>query len=96
MPLQGVQGKVAQLRANELDTGFGPPSDFIDVEAVVLLNGRDGGLGFQLRNDENLAVRQAMFDLLRDAFNTQTMVAIDYDITDKATNGVIVRVTLIR
>jgi hypothetical protein len=37
-------------------------------------------MGFQLRNDESRPVRQGMLDLLRDAFNHNWTVVIDYTI----------------
>jgi hypothetical protein len=90
-----VVGQISQLRANELDDAFGSPADQINAEVIVLLRGRDGGLGLQLRDgDPRLPARQAMFELLQDAASTQTTVAIDYDVETGATNGYIVRVTL--
>jgi hypothetical protein len=62
-------GNLVFLRANDLGTGYGPPTDFLDVEAVFIQNSlSDGARGFQMRNDQYLPARQAMFSLLRDAF----------------------------
>jgi hypothetical protein len=48
-------GKIIFLRAHDLGTGYGPPNDFLDVEAVFILNSLgEGAYGFQLRNDDNL------------------------------------------
>jgi PASTA domain len=89
-------GKVSFLRVHDVGTGFGPPSDFIDVEVVIQLNTKPGeSYGFQLRNDANRAARQGMLDLLRDAFNSNRTVSVDYNITPPKKNGVIVRVALI-
>jgi hypothetical protein len=91
----GATGKITFLRVHDVGTGFGPPTDFIDVEAVIQLNTKPGmSFGFQLRNDNNRAARQGMLDLLRDAFNNNWTVVIDYLITPPKKNGVIIRVAL--
>ena len=47
-------GRITFLRVHDVGTGFGPPSDFIDVEVVVQINTKPGeSFGFQLRNDAN-------------------------------------------
>jgi hypothetical protein len=46
-------GKLAFLRVHEVGSGFGPNSDFIDVEVVCGVQGKDGGFGCTLRNDNN-------------------------------------------
>lgn len=74
-----ASGKVTLLRVHDLGTGYGPPSDFIDVEAVLWLDSQPGkAFGFQLRNDQFLPARQGMLDLLRDAFANNWNVSIDY------------------
>ena len=79
--VRSSNGKITFLRVHDVGTGFGPPSDSIDVEVVIQLNGNTTeSFGFQLRNDNNRAARQGMLDLLRDAFNNNWTVAIDYDI----------------
>jgi hypothetical protein len=90
-------GRITFLRVHDVGTGFGPPSDFIDVEVVVQLDTRPGeSFGFQLRVDANRAARQGMLDLLRDAFDNNVNVTIDYDIQPPRKNGVIIRVALRR
>jgi hypothetical protein len=90
-------GNVVFLRAHDLGTGFGPPTDQLDVEAVFSLNAiADGAMGFQLRNDNNLPARQAMFSLLRDAFVNNLPVTADYLIDPGKKNGIAIRVALIR
>src|SRR6516162_5249401 len=90
-------GKIIFLRANDLGTGYGPPSDFLDVEAEFILNSLgEGAYGFQLRNDDNLPARQAMFSLLRDAFVNDLTVIADYLIDPGKENGVAIRVALTR
>lgn len=88
-------GKLTFLRVHDVGTGWGPPSDFIDVEVVVRLNSAPSqAYGFQLRDDENRVARQAMLDLLRDAFVNNITVRIDYDIDPGNNNGIIFRVAL--
>jgi hypothetical protein len=90
-------GKIIFLRAHDLGTGYGPPNDQLDVEAVFILNAiGDGAYGFQLRNDDKLPARQAMFSLLRDAFVNNLPVTADYLIDPGKKNGIAIRVALIR
>jgi hypothetical protein len=90
-------GKIVFLRAHDLGTGFGPPTDQIDVEAVFILNAvAEGAFGFQLRNDDKLPARQAMFGLLRDAFVNNLPVTADYLIDPGKKNGIAIRVALTR
>lgn len=88
-------GKLTFLRVHDVGSGFGPNSDFIDVEVVAQLDSQPGkSFGFQVRNDAQRAARQGMLDLLRDAFNHNWTVVIDYDIEPGKNNGVIIRVAL--
>src|SRR5215471_15166382 len=90
-------GKIVFLRAHDLGTGFGPPNDALDVEAVFCLNTiNDGAMGFQLRNDNNLPARQAMFSLLRDAFVNNLPVTADFLIDPGKKNGTAIRIALIK
>jgi hypothetical protein len=90
-------GKIVFLLANDLGTSYGPPNDQLDDEAVFILNAiGDGAYGFQLRNDDNLPARQAMFSLLRDAFVNNLTVITDYLIDPSKQNGTAIRVALIR
>jgi hypothetical protein len=90
-----TKGTITFLRVHDVGTGYGPPSDFLDVEVVILLNTAPGkGFGFQLRNDNNRPARQGMLDLLRDAFTNNLPVLIDYNVTPPKKNGVIIRVAL--
>jgi hypothetical protein len=90
-------GRIVFLRAHDLGTGYGPPDDYLDVEAVFILNALDeGAYGFQLRNDAYLPARQAMFALLRDAFVNDLLVITDYLIEPGKQNGTAIRVALTR
>jgi hypothetical protein len=95
MPLLESSGKLTFLRAHDVGTGWGPPTDFIDVEVVAKLNSLPTqAFGFQLRNDAERVTRQGMLSLLRDAFNNNWTVTLDYNIDPGKTNGIIIRVAL--
>ena len=95
MALLQSSGKLTLLRVHDRGTKYGPPSDQIDVEAVIQLNTAAGkAFGFQLRNDSQRPARQGMLDLLRDAFNNNWTVTVDYDLPTGKKNGVIIRVWL--
>jgi hypothetical protein len=90
-------GKLTFLRAHDLGSGFGPQSDFIDVEVVAKLDSEPvRAMGFQLRDDKELSARQGMLDLLREAFSRNLTVVLDYSIDLDAgkKNGVILRTAL--
>jgi hypothetical protein len=90
-------GKIVFLRAHDVGTAYGPPNDQLDVEAVFILNAfGEGAYGFQLRNDDYLPARQAMFSLLREAFANNFTVIADYYIEPGRINGTAIRVALIR
>jgi hypothetical protein len=90
-----ASGKVTLLRVHDMGTKYGPPTDQIDVEVVIWLDSQPGkAFGFQLRNDGNRPARQGMLDILRDAFNNNWTVTIDYDIDPDKKNGVIIRAWL--
>lgn len=91
--LLGATGKITMLRTHDIGTKYGPPTDQIDVEAVIQLDTKPGmAFGFQLRNDNQRIAREGMLDLIRDAFRNNWTVRIDYSITPPKKNGVIIRV----
>jgi hypothetical protein len=93
--LLNANGKISFLRVHDVGTGYGPPNDFIDVEVVTQLNTQAGkSFGFQLRNDGNRAAREGMLGLLRDAYNNNWTVSVDYNINAGKNNGIIIRVML--
>lgn len=97
MALLQTTGKLTFLRVHDLGTGWGPPTDQINVEVVVKLNTQpDRAMGFQLRNDSKRPARQGMLDLLRDAFNNDWNVNVQYDLDPGKKNGVIIRVALLK
>jgi len=96
LQLRSATGKLAFLRVHNVGTGFGPPSDFIDVEVVIGIKQVTGGFGFKLRNETNGFAHQGMLDLLRDAFNADTAVNVEYQVDPGEfgkVNGTIIRVT---
>jgi len=95
MALLESSGRLTFLRVHDVGTGFGPPTDFIDVEVVIKLDSKpNNAFGFQLRNDTNRPPRAGMLDLLRDAFSHNWVVVIDYNLDAGKTNGVIIRTAL--
>lgn len=92
-----ASGKITVLRVHDVGTKYGPPQDQIDVETVIQLNTQPGkSFGFQLRNDSNEPAREGMLGLLKDAFNNNWTVTIDYKIDPPKKNGIIIRVWLSR
>jgi hypothetical protein len=90
--LANTQGRITFLRVHDLGTGFGPPTDFIDGEVVIVLDTLPGrAFGFQLRADSKESVAHGMLDLLRDAYGRNSRVTIDY-IRTGLRNGRLVRV----
>ena len=90
--LLAIEGIPIFLRAHDVGTGFGPPGDVIDGEAVVRLDtAPHRAFGFQLRTDGGEGAHHGMLDLLRDAFDRRHRVRIEY-IRTGFRNGRIVRV----
>lgn len=90
-----ARGRISLLRVHDVGTGYGPPSDSIDGEVIVQLDTEPGrAFGFQLRKDDTLAARRRLLDLLRDAFNNDRTVAIDYRRTG-LTNGTLIRASVL-
>jgi hypothetical protein len=95
--LKNSQGKLTFLRAHDEGTGFGPPNDQLDVEVVFILDSDpQAAFGFQLRDDDNQPVREAMVGLLRDAFVHGLTVSTDYLVDPGKVNGLAFRIALIK
>jgi hypothetical protein len=89
------EGKLTLLRVHDVGTGFGPPSDFIDVEVVIRLDSQpERAFGFQLRADADEAARRAMLDLLRTAFNENKTVRVDY-VSTGGSNSTLIRTMIL-
>ena len=95
MGVVNTSGRLSLLRVHDRGTKFGPPNDQIDVEVVLAFVGRpDDFFGFQLRTDANAAVREGMLGLLRDGFNHNWIVNLDFDQQPNRRNSVLFRVWL--
>ena len=94
--LGAKQGKINFLRVHDAG-GWGPPSDFIDVECVIRFLGEpDKAYGFQLRVDPHGNAHSGMLDIVRDAFNHDWEIGINYWIEPDKKNGIIIRVWLVK
>lgn len=83
-------GILTMLRAHEIGSGFGPPTDFIDAEIIFQLTGQPGfTYGLNLRADGKEASHRAMLDLLRDAFNSARRIRVEYSVNSPTTGRVI-------
>ncbi len=88
MPIINVKGHVTLLRAHDPGTGYGAAPDFLDADAVFQLDTEPGRtFGFTLRNDTDRVAHQAMFDLLRHAFEHDHPVQADIELATGMTNG---------
>jgi len=95
--LKASSGKVIFLRAHEVGSGWGPPTDFLDVEVVFMLDSDpSSAFGFQLRSDGSEPTRHAMFATLNDAYAHDLQVAVDYFVDPGKQNGRAIRVALSR
>ena len=95
MGVVNTSGRLSLLRVHDRGTKFGPPNDQIDVEVVLAFVGRPNDFfGFQLRTDANAAVREGMLGLLRDGFNHNWIVNLDFDQQPNRRNSVLFRVWL--
>lgn len=72
-------GRLTLLRAHDVGTKFGPPDDQLDVEVVVRIDSEPGhSFGFQLRNDGDREANEGMLSLLREAFERNARVRIEF------------------
>ena len=94
--LYATTGQITYLRAHALGSGWGPPTDFIDVEIIVKLDSQPGkAFGFQLRdNNSDTSLRKAMFDILLKAYKNNWPVTIDFYLDPGKNNGIVHRVQL--
>ena len=87
-----AEGKLTFLRAHDVGTKFGPLTDQLDVEVVVRLDSEPtSAFGFQLRAGANEVANRGMLDLLRNAFNENRRIGLEYRRTG-VSSGVILRV----
>jgi len=77
--LQATTGQISLLRINDVGTGYGPPEDFLDAEVIVLLDSEpEKAFGLQLRSDANRPMADGMLGLLRDCFNRNRPVRLEF------------------
>lgn len=90
-----TSGKLNFLRVHDVNTGYGPNNDQLNAEVIIKFsNNSQKAYGFQLRDNTNKFTHQGMLDLLRDAFNNNHTVTIDFEIEPGKNNGKIIRVWL--
>ncbi|TMG80991.1 MAG: hypothetical protein E6H74_13785 [Betaproteobacteria bacterium] len=90
--LQVAIGNITLLRVHDLETGFGPPDDELDAEAIVLLDTEpEKAFGFKLRTGADRPDAHGKLLALRDAFDNNRRVRLEFLRTGCRT-GQIVRV----
>jgi hypothetical protein len=90
--LQAATGRITLLRAHERGTKFGPPDDQLDAEVIAMLDTEpEKAFGFQLRTGADQPDAEGKLNLLRDAFNNNRRVRLEFLRTGCRT-GKIVRV----
>lgn len=77
--LQAAQGRITLLRVHDEGTGYGPPNDFLDGEVVVWLDTQpEKAFGVRLRADGDRQSAEGMFALLRNCFNSDRPVRVEF------------------
>lgn len=90
--LQVAAGTITLLRVHDQGTGFGPADDLLDAEVIVLLDTEpEKAFGFKLRTGDDRADAAGKLRVLRDAFNSNRRVRLEFRRTGCRT-GRIVRV----
>jgi hypothetical protein len=86
-------GNISYLRVHRESSKYGPPRDQIDAEVIVKLANADPlAFGIPLKTGKGLPAAQAMFAILRDAFNANEPVRIEYEEQPGRQNHYVVRV----
>jgi hypothetical protein len=95
MGIENVSGFLNLLRVHRRGGKFGPPNDRIDVEVIAQIASRPAQFyGLQLRTGADLPANEGMLGLLRDGFNHNWIVNIDFDKKPGKNNSVLIRVWL--
>ena len=90
LPGNVAVGKPTLLRVHDAGTAYGPPGDSMDVEVVVKLDTEpQKSFGFELRSDTNEATHRGMLDTLRDAFNRNQRVQLDYTVLGRTSHQIL-------
>ncbi len=78
--VQAAEGAITLLRVHKRGTKFGPPDDQIDADVIVFLNTEpEKAFGFQLRDDNDRPANEGMLGLLRDSFNRDRLVRLEFE-----------------
>lgn len=93
--IRTATGKITLLRVHELGSGYGPPNDFINVEVVIQLDSEPGkAFGFPLRRGARYAANEAMLQIVRTAFEENTLITIDYVYLNRS-NSIMLRAVIV-
>jgi hypothetical protein len=93
--VEATTGKITFIRINDVGGQFGPPSDRIDVEVVIKISSKpDNTFGFKLRKDDNQITHEAMLNLLKEAFDNDKNIKIEYNAINGKKNYVLFRVIM--
>lgn len=77
--LQVAQGRVALLRVHDPGTGYGPADDQLDADVIVWLDSEpEKAFGFQLRPGDDQSAGRGKLKLLRDAFNGDRRIRLEF------------------
>jgi hypothetical protein len=91
--VEATTGKVTFLRINRVGGKYGPPNDQIDAEVIFKMSTKpDNAFGFQLRKDNDQLTHQAMLLLLKEAFNSDRSISIEYTKDGTKKNLMVIRV----
>jgi hypothetical protein len=92
-----TSGQVNLIRVQDIGQQFGPPGDVIDADVIFTLANQPGkAFGFQLRLGTNELARQGMLDLLRDAFQNNWTVVINFNRDPGDNNGIATRLWIVK
>ena len=93
--VEATTGKVTLLRINRVGGSYGPASDKLDAEVIIKMSSKpDYAFGFQLRKDNDEITHQAMLTVLRESYNSDRNVKIEYTREGSKKNLFIIRVIL--
>jgi photosystem II stability/assembly factor-like uncharacterized protein len=93
--LAAAEGRVTLLRVQDVGQLYGAPGDVIDADVIVRIDSRpEYAFGFQLRLDTQGPARRGMLNRLRDAFNRNAIVHLEY-VRTGFRNGMLQRVWIL-
>ncbi len=93
--VEATTGKVTFLRINRVGGSYGPASDKLDAEVIIKMSSKSGyAFGFKLRKDDDELTHQGMLMILKESFNNDRNVKIEYTTEGSKKNLFILRVIL--